>query len=226
MKDVSILVWTLAIGLFDIFLFRRLSNCGWSFDSFYEEVYYYVCTFLENLACFTVVILRAFLYTEYISKVADSGSCTVLQFFNVLLSWIPLVATIVAFIWSICIFPELFKRDSYEHSRYKTFCSIKTIKFINAFSGISYDDDCFYYLSKDNKKTVLCFSPLVYIFMCLGAYRDDKRGYDEEQRERKNGKEKVLYETLISDLQKIKKENEAEASKCFDKAKETLKNIK
>lgn len=226
MKDISIFVWTLAIGLFDIFLFHRLSNCDCHFDYFYEEVHYYICTFLENMLCLVVVILRAFLYTGYISSAADSENCTVLQILNVLLAWIPVVATVSASIWSICILPELFQKHSYEHSRWKTFCSIKTIKFISAFSGISYDDSCFYYLSKDGEKIILCFSPLVYIFMCFGAYRSDKKDRKKEQKEKRNGKEKILYETLISDLQKIKKENEVEASKCFNKAKKTFNNIK
>lgn len=225
MNDVSILVWNLIIGFFDFLLIRRLCKCAGCFDTFYEEVYYYICTFFENLACFVLVVVRAFLYTGYIAGIVMLEECSVLQFFEVALSWIPFVVTTISFIWSICILPELFQRDSYVHSRYKTFCSIKTIKLISAFSDISYDYSDFYYLSRNYEKTVLCFSPLVYIFMCFSAYTNNKTQYKKEQKEKQNGKEKELYKILISDLQNIQKENEAESMGYFDKVKKNLEKL-
>lgn len=226
MKDISIFVWNIVIIVIDIILFVRLLNHDFAiYDSFYEEVYRCIRTFVLSLVCFFTTVIRAFLYTGYIIVSANIENCSGWKLWNGITSWMPFAGTISVFIWSVCWVFSLFKQDSYKHYD-KTYCSIKTIKLISTLSGIDYNNYYFYYEPNRKGKIFLCFNPFVYVFMCLMAYRNDKVSDKRYRKERNTKKEQKLYEALISDLEEIKKENEVEASKCFDKAKETLKNIK
>lgn len=226
MNDVSIFVWNLIIVFFDFVLgFFIAYYSDLSFDKFYERVRSCTRLFFFNLILFAITIKRAFSYTSYIFYVTNSENISGWKFLNAFISWIPFVATICIFLWSLYCFVDLFSYHSYCHDDDKVFCSIKTIKLISTFSCIEYNNSRFYYESKNGKKIYLCFNPIVYIVLCFWAHRSDKRLCKTVQRKENREKEQNLYETLINDLEKIKKENEAEAGKYFKKAKETLENI-
>ena len=148
------------------------------------------------------------------------------QFANVAFSWMPFVATVVSFIWSCYFFVDLFSHGSYVHNKDKVFCSLKTIKLITSFSTLEYNDYRFYYESKDGEKIYLCFSPLVYIVLCFYAHRSDKNLSKIVQRKENRKKEQKLYNTLIADLEKIKKENEERSSEYFQQAIDNIGKIK
>lgn len=227
MNDVSIFIWTIIISVCDFFLICvGLGYNDSSFGKFYEGVRTCIYIFLTNLIVFSFVVGRAVLYTEYIWKSGTAEECSLLPLFNCLLSWIPFVATVVSFIWSCYFFVDLFSWSSYVHNRDKVFCSLKTAKLITSFSTIEYNDHQFYYESKDGKKIYLCFSPLVYLVLCFYAHRSDKNLSKIVQNKENREKEQNLYNTLIADLEKIKKENEEKSSEYFQQALDNISKIK
>lgn len=226
MNDVSIFVWNLIIGFFDFVLgFSIAYYNDLSFDKFYERVRSCTRLFFFNLILFAVTIKRAFSYTSYIFHGTDGENYSGWQIVNLFISWIPFIATIAIFIWSLYYFVDLFSYDSYCHDDKKVFCSIKTIKLITTFSTIEYNDWGFYYRSKNGEEISLCFSPVVYIVLCFYAHSSDERLNKIVQREENREKEKKLYGALISDLEEIKKENETKSSEYFDKAKKNLEKL-
>lgn len=227
MNDVSIFIWTIIISVFDFFLV--CIGFGYndsSFGKFYERVRKCIYIFSTNLIVFSFVVGRAVLYTEYIWKSGTSEEFESWQFVNLMFSWMPFVATVSVFIWSCYFFVDLFSYGSYVHNKDKVFCSLKTIKLITSFSTIEYNDYQFYYESKDGKKIYLCFSPLVYIVLCFYAHRSDRNLSKIVQRKENREKEQKLYNTLIADLEKIKKENEEKSSEYFQKALDNISKIK
>lgn len=227
MNDVSILVWTIIISVFDFFLVCIAFGYNVSsFEKFYERVRKCIYIFLTNLIVFSFVAGRAVLYTEYIWKSGTAEECSSWQFVNLMFSWMPFIATVASFIWSCYFFVDLFSCGSYIHNDKKAFCSLKTIKLITSFSTIEYNNYQFYYKSKDGKKIYLCFNPLVYIILCFYAHRSDRNLSKIVQRKENREKEQELYSTLISDLEKIKKENEEKSSEYFQKALDNISKIK
>lgn len=227
MNDISIFVWNIVIAFLDFafgIILAVYNDC--SYNKFYERVRNYIRIFICISILFAITMKRAFSYTSYIFHGIDGENCSGWQIVNIFISWIPFVATIAIFIWSLYYFVDLFSYDSYCHDDKKVFCPIKTIKLITTFSTIEYNDWGFYYRSKNGEEISLCFSPVVYIVLCFYAHSSDKRLNKIVQREENREKEKKLYGALISDLKEIKKENEVEASKCFNKAKKTFNNIK
>lgn len=226
MNDVSIFVWNLIIGFFDFVLgFSIAYYNDLSFDKFYERVRSCTRLFFFNLILFAITIKRAFSYTSYIFYVTNSENISGWKFLNAFISWIPFVATICIFLWSLYCFVDLFSYHSYCHDDDKVFCSIKTIKLISTFSCIEYNNSRFYYESKNGKKIYLCFNPIVYIVLCFWAHRSDKRLCKTVQRKENREKEKKLYGALISDLEEIKKENETKSREYFDEAKKNLEKL-
>lgn len=226
MNDVSIFVWNFIIGFFDFVLGLSVASyCDLDFDKFYEKVRSCVYIFFFNLILFVITIKRAFSYTSYILYVTDSENVSGWHLLNVLISWIPFVATICIFLWSLYCFVDLFSCHSYCHDDDKVFCSIKTIKLISTFSCIEYNNGRFYYESKNGKEIYLCFNPIVYIVLCFWAHRSDKRLNKIVQREENRKKERKLYGVLISDLEKIKQENEDKSREYFDEAKKNLEKL-
>lgn len=227
MNDVSIFIWNLIILFFDfvfgIFLFAYEDV---DYEKFYERVRQCIYIFIGNLTVFVITIKRVFSYTGYIWGSANNENATGWQIINLIISWLPFVLTILLFLLSLLCFFELFSYGSYAHDGNKVFCSLKTIKLITGFSNIEYNDDWFYYESKDGKKIYLCFSPIVYIILCFYAHRSDRNLSKIVQRKENREKEQELYNTLIADLEKIKKENEEKSSEYFQKALDNISKIK
>lgn len=231
MNDISIFVWNCAFVLSGIFLVYYWNKyVDRYFSSFYEECYFCFRFLWFTFVYLFSIIIRFHLGVSYISSLWCATDVTVIQFINVLISWIPFVFSWIIVVRAIISFVQIFSEDSYIHNQYKTFCSVRTYKLINRFANIDYNDYGFFYFSKDNKKTKLCFSPLMYVYLCVKTYKDDKKSKKKQKKESENKKEQTLYETLIADLEKIKKENEEKANKCYDKAYKNVqkfsKNIK
>ena len=226
MNDISIFIWNFVIMFFGFALGIILATYGdCSYNKFYERVRHCIYIFIFTSILFAVTMKRAFSYTSYIFHGIDGENCSGWQIVNFCFSWIPFLVTIAIFIWSLYYFVDLFSYDSYCHSDRKVFCSIKTIKLITTFSTIEYNNCGFYYRSKKGENISLCFSPFVYIVLCFCAHSSDKRLNKITQKEENREKEKKLYGALISDLEEIQKENEAESMKYFDKAKKNLEKL-
>lgn len=226
MNDVSIFIWNFVIAFFGfafVIILVVYNDC--SYNKFYENVRQCTRIFVCISILFVVTMKRAFSYTSYIFHSIAGENCSGWQIVNFCFSWIPFLVTIAVFIWSLYLFVDLFSYSSYYHDDNKVFCSIKTIKLINTFSSIEYDNCNFYYQSKDGKEISLCFSPIVYIILCFYAHRSD-RNLDKVVQSKKNReKTQRLYNILISDLEEIKKENETKSREYFDEAKKNLEKL-
>lgn len=223
MNDISILIWNILFIASSIHLWVVYSDvAARNFNSFYQGIW--VCTklFLQSFILFFSAVVRAFLWTDYIVRDYYDTFISVL---NAAISWLPLVDIFILFLCSSISF-VLEYSGYYDHASETTFCSLRTLKLINSFSEIQTNSFVFFYKPKNGSYIEVYFSPVVLALVCYGFCKEEKEKRKNRGKKNKINKEKVLYETLISDLQKIKKENEAEASKYFDKAKETFKNIK
>lgn len=89
-----------------------------------------------------------------------------------------------------------------------------------------YHEDVFSYADNNGGYTLLKFSFPVFIYVCYHEYFRHyfEQKHNDEIEDRKN--EEKLYKTLINDIEKIRKENEKEAEKYMNKAKENLNKIK
>ena len=84
----------------------------------------------------------------------------------------------------------------------------------------------FYYIDKNGDKTLLRFNFPVFLYVCYYEHFRTNANYVNEKREKDRKKEAELYKILIDDIEKIRKENEKEAEKYINKARENLNKVK
>lgn len=226
----QIFVWNLIILTFSIIfivcLYKFMNNIGeyYLYDVIVKTNKYFVSVSI----LFSIMMYRTGKYFNVILNVKLSNNSSILDVFNVIFSFVPFCVNFVSFCMVVYLIFNVYKEYYFEkRTSCMTYCSFKTLKIINRFSNLNTEyEDLFSYTDNSGKKTFLKFSFPVFIYVCYHEYFRNyfKEKHNNEVEDRK--KEAKLYKTLISDIEEIRKENEKEAEKYMNKAKENLNKIK
>lgn len=178
---------------------------------------------------FSIMMYRTGKYFNVISNITLSKNSSILDIVNALFSFVPFCVNFASFCIAVYVIFNVYKEYYFEkRTSSMTYCSFKTLKIINRFSNLNTDyyEDVFSYADNNGGNTLLKFSFPTFIYVCYHEYFRHyfEQKHNDKVEDRKN--EEKLYKTLISDIEKIRKENEKEAEKYMNKAKENLNKIK
>ena len=219
----NIIILVLSI-IFIIWIYSKIDSIN-DYD-FYDDIVKTNNCFIVVSILFSIMVYRTIKYTTIIINNAMSDNFGFIDILNAM-SFIPFFVNATSFILVVYLAVGVYKDYYFDKgTRYSTPCSFKTLKIINSFSNLKTGCTDFYYVNKNGDETLLRFNFPVFLYVCYYEHFRTNANYVNEKRKKDRKKETELYKTLISDIEEIRKENEKEAKKYMNKAKENLNKVK